>query len=576
MTQANIGMAQATHVCYISLMKLALYILKRHLGPFIFSMVVITFIFLLQFLMQSMDQIVGKGLTLFVIFELIVFNLAWIVVLAVPMSVLVAVLMAFGGLSSNNEVTAIKGSGIGLIKMMLPVFIASIFVFYLLELFDNHVLPDANHRAKTLMIDINRKKPTFTIDPGEFSQEIENHAILVRKTVPNSTDLYGVTIFDFSNPQKFVTITAEKGKVGFSPDLKKIVMLLYDGEVDQYDYSQVGVYQKVRFQHQQIILSAEGFAFDESSQSAFGRGNRELSADSMRVVLAGLQRDADIMRLQLNSYMRTDINKFISPPANRFVTSIPKDSSQVYLQAESAVNSSASMIKSLSLSLDNMEEQIYSTEVEIQKKYSIPFAAIVFVFLGAPLGMMARRGNFGVSAGLSLLFFVIYWAFLVAGEKLSDREMLSPFLAMWLANIVLGGLGLVLTYRVSKETVVIDWNFFVRFLPKRWVSEETLNEIAKQEIDEKDRHIYHKAIRERDFLRFACLCDNIYSCRCHGTFRRLHRSRSWPWVSRKVLFSFHSGNPEADHACSRASRMSVHRRKNVEQQRDNNHKEFRR
>ncbi|MFZ1080888.1 MAG: LptF/LptG family permease [Candidatus Kryptoniota bacterium] len=455
--------------------------MKRHLGPFIFSMVVITFIFLLQFLMQSMDQIVGKGLTLFVIFELIVFNLAWIVVLAVPMSVLVAVLMAFGGLSSNNEVTAIKGSGVGLIKMMLPVFIASIFVFYLLELFDNHVLPDANHRAKTLMIDINRKKPTFTIDPGEFSQEIENHAILVRKTVPNSTDLYGVTIFDFSNPQKFVTITAEKGKVGFSPDLKKIVMLLYDGEVDQYDYSQVGVYQKVRFQHQQIILSAEGFAFDESSQSAFGRGNRELSADSMRVVLAGLQRDADIMRLQLNSYMRTDINKFISPPANRFVTSIPKDSSQVYLQAESAVNSSASMIKSLSLSLDNMEEQIYSTEVEIQKKYSIPFAAIVFVFLGAPLGMMARRGNFGVSAGLSLLFFVIYWAFLVAGEKLSDREMLSPFLAMWLANIVLGGLGLVLTYRVSKETVVIDWNFFVRFLPKRWVSEETLNEIAKQD-----------------------------------------------------------------------------------------------
>lgn len=156
-------------MCYIFIVKLALYILKRHVGPFIFAMVVITFIFLLQFLMQSMDQIVGKGLTLFVIFQLIVFNLAWIVVLAVPMSVLVAVLMAFGGLSSYNEVTAIKGSGIGLIKMMLPVFIASIFVFYLLELFDNDVLPNANHRAKTLMIDINRKKPTFVIERTVFT-----------------------------------------------------------------------------------------------------------------------------------------------------------------------------------------------------------------------------------------------------------------------------------------------------------------------------------------------------------------------------------------------------------------------
>lgn len=478
---ANIGMAQGAHVCYISTVKLALYILKRHVGPFIFSMVVVTFIFLLQFLMQSMDQIVGKGLTLFVIFQLIAFNLAWIVVLAVPMSVLVAVLMAFGGLSSNNEVTAIKGSGVGLIRMMLPVFIASIFVFYLLELFDNYVLPDANHRAKTLMIDINRKKPTFTIEPGQFSEEIEGHAILVRKTVPNSTDLYGVTIFDFSNPQKFTTITARKGRVGFSPDLKRIVMLLYDGEVDEYDNSQPGLYQRVRFQHQQVVLSAEGFAFEESSQTAFGRGDRELSADSMRTILAGLQSDAGALKSQLNSYMRAEIRRFIPSPANHYAASAPNDSSQIYIQAESAIHSSAAMIRGLCMSIDNTEQQIFTTEVEIQKKYSIPFAAIVFVFLGAPLGMMSRRGNFGVSAGLSLLFFVIYWAFLVAGEKLADREMLSPFLAMWLANIVLGGAGLILTYRVSKETLVINWNSFVRFLPKRWVSDETLNEIARRE-----------------------------------------------------------------------------------------------
>jgi len=467
--------------CYISSVRLALYILKRHVGPFLFSMIVISFIFLLQFLMQSMDQIVGKGLSLFVITQLIVFNLAWIVVLAVPMSVLVAVLMAFGGLSSNNEVTAIKGSGVGLIKMMLPVIIASVFVFYLLELFDNDVLPDANHRAKTLMIDIQRKKPTFTIEPGQFSDEIDNHSILVRKTVPNSTDLYGITIFDYSNPQKFTTITAKKGKVGFSPDMKRIIMLLYDGEIDQYDNTQVGDYQRIRYQHQQIVLKAEGFAFEESSQNAFGRGDRELSADSMRTIVAGFERDRDVLSSQLTSSMKGELKRLTSPPTNRRVAVVPVDSSEVYFESESRINSSAGYAKSLLASIDNTERQIYSYKVEIQKKYSIPFAAIVFVFLGAPLGMMSRRGNFGVSAGMSLLFFVVYWAFLIAGEKLADREMLSPFMAMWLANIVLGGIGLILTYKTSRETVIINWDFFLKFVPKRWISDDTLDEIARKE-----------------------------------------------------------------------------------------------
>ncbi len=471
----------AASECYIDQVRLALYIVRRHVAPFLFSMIVITFVFLLQFLMQSMDQIVGKGLTLFVIIQLIVFNLAWIVVLAVPMSVLVAVLMAFGGLSSNNEVTAIKSSGVGLVRMMLPVLVVSVGVFYLLVLFDNDVLPDANHRAKTLMIDIRRKKPTFTIEPGQFSQEIDQHAILVRKTVPNSTDLYGVTIFDFSDPQKFTTITAERGKVGFSPDLKQIVMLLYNGEVDEYDNFQVGVYQRVRYQRQEIVLRAEGFAFEESSENTFQRGDRELSADSMRTIVAGMRKDLDMQTSQLNNYMRREIMGLLSPTANRYILSAPMDSGQVFLRAESRITSTSAMARSLFSSIDFLERQVDSYRVEIQKKYSIPFATIVFIFLGAPLGMMARRGNFGVSAGLSLLFFLVYWAFLIAGEKLADREMFSPFMAMWLANIVLGAFGLLLTYMISKETIVINWNFTVRLLPKRWVSEETLSEIARQE-----------------------------------------------------------------------------------------------
>jgi lipopolysaccharide export system permease protein len=110
-------------------------------------------------------------------------------------------------------------------------------------------------------------------------------------------------------------------------------------------------------------------------------------------------------------------------------------------------------LKSKTVSQKNIEtankRQIDSYMVEIHKKYSIPFACIVFVLIGAPLGIITRRGGFGVAAGMSLGFFLLYWAFLIGGEKLADREMLSPFLSMWSANFILGLAGVYLTFKNS-------------------------------------------------------------------------------------------------------------------------------
>ena len=106
--------------------------------------------------------------------------------------------------------------------------------------------------------------------------------------------------------------------------------------------------------------------------------------------------------------------------------------------------------------------------VEIYKKYSIPFACIVFVLIGAPLGIMARRGNMAVGGGISLVFFIIYWIFLIGGEELADREMLSPFLSMWLANFIVGAFGIYLLIRITKEVSFINFEKLIRLLPKRF------------------------------------------------------------------------------------------------------------
>jgi len=120
-------------------------------------------------MMKFADRLVGKGLDTWLIVQLVVYNLSWMVVLVVPMSTLVATLMAFGNLSQNNEVTIMKSSSISLYRMMLAPLLASIVVGYLLFLFNDKVLPDANHQAKILMSDISMKKPTLSLEPGFFS-----------------------------------------------------------------------------------------------------------------------------------------------------------------------------------------------------------------------------------------------------------------------------------------------------------------------------------------------------------------------------------------------------------------------
>jgi len=120
------------------------------------------------------------------------------------------------------------------------------------------------------------------------------------------------------------------------------------------------------------------------------------------------------------------------------------------------------------LRMEFIEKQIDQYLVEIYKKYSIPVACLVFVLIGVPLGIMSKRGGFGIAATLSLGFFLLYWACLIGGEKLADRDLLSPFWGMWMANFILGLLGIYLTVRIGKETVVLSFDFLKRLLPKRW------------------------------------------------------------------------------------------------------------
>lgn len=425
--------------------------------------------------MRYAERLIGKGLSIWIITKLIIYNLAWMVVLVVPMAVLVATLMAFGTMSQNNEIAIMKATGISLYKMLIPPLFASIVIAILLIQFNNNVYPNANHAARVLGQDISKKKPTLTLVPGVFSQDVPPYSILVRDVNNLTDELKQVIIYDYSNYLNPNIITAKRAKLYFSKTQDKLIMDLWDGEIHTSNIVSNSNYRKIIFSKHKIIMNSEDFSFKESGSTDLSRGDREMSAADMLQITDSLKN----LRTQYLQELRNKINLNISAenvsvqnserPKIRF--------NQILRVVEDKINNTKFSVNASLSRLIYNKKTSNKYWVEIHKKYSLPVACIVFILIGAPLGMMTRKGGFGVAAGISLVFFLIYWSFLIGGEKLADRGMLSPFWGMWSANFFLGILGIWLTVRSAKETITLDFSFIYKLIPKSWKNPEGSNEI---------------------------------------------------------------------------------------------------
>lgn len=446
-------------------MKLAKYIILNHIVPFIFSTLILIFIFLLQFLMKYADKIVGKGLSLWVIVKLISYNLAWIVVLVIPMSVLISTLMAFGNLSQRNEITIMKASGISVYKMLIPPILWSLIITHFLVYFNNNIYPDANHNARLLLSDISKTKPTLSLVPGVFSKEIPNNSILVRKLDPNSNIMEDITVYNYTNPNQISIITAKKGKVFFTTDNSKLIFELEDGEIHQKTNDNNEIYQKFVFKNHKIAFPADEFNFKQSSTVA-QRGGREMSA-------ADLEEVADSLKIIQKQYIKSFQAIFEKSLADSlFYLASQYSNDEKEYQFHLKLGSNINVLRTQIENIKYYQDEINSYLVEYHKKYSIPFACIVFIIIGAPLGIKIKKGGFGVAAGVSLLFFLIYWAFLIGGEKLADRSIIAPFWAMWTPNILLFIVGIIITYRANQELSSFDFTSLTKLIPKKFRSEK--------------------------------------------------------------------------------------------------------
>jgi lipopolysaccharide export system permease protein len=504
---------------------LSRYILREHIGPFFFGFSVITLIFLLNLLFRELSRMLSKGLPWNVVLEFFALNLAWIVALAVPMAVLIATLMAFGRLAADNEITALKASGVGIYRIITPVLIASGAIAIGMIWFNNAVLPDFNHRARVLAGDIARKKPGVSIEPGVWYNSIPNYGLLVQELTDsvqaggNPAHPNGITVArnllidDHSDPDHSRTISARRGYIELSPRLGALVLTLFDGEVQELDFRKMEELRHVSFTKHVLSIEVDDM-FLRRSETEY-RGDREKSAQQMRQEVEANRKQMGESLKSITEPVARDLYRVCGTSFG--VSKVVTDSTllltitpwepqtpNVLHQNSSAAHSMFSALDRIATaankagipnpqvaaanrrdsvsarqerlnallvqarqtlnSIDNQLNLVRSYErtnksllVEIHKKYSIPVACLVFVIIGAPLGFMARRGGIAAGGGLSLGFFLLYWAFLIGGEDLADRQFISPFMAMWSANFIVGAAGLFLLWRAAKENITMDF-----------------------------------------------------------------------------------------------------------------------
>jgi lipopolysaccharide export system permease protein len=454
------------------------YILKNHIGPYLFGLSIITFVFIMDFIFKYLDLFIGKGVNFFVVLEFFILSLGHMFALIIPMAVMPATLMAFGQLAAENEITAMKASGISLYRMILPVVAAAAILSGLLVYYNNVILPESNHRLLNLMIDIGKMRPTLEIKENVVSDAIKGYTILVREKNDKTGEIRDIQIRESRQGGIPTFIIAARGRMSFRDEENVLRFELQDGEIHEMpDPNDITTYRRTSFKN--FVLNIQDSDRSLQRTERTHRGDREMSAGMMKEKIMEIEGKIESAKEYMHeTAAKKIVSKLetVAPEAGKLMpekrSAAPIESGAKPLPERSSKPGDAEfqVLQLLDNETHNIIEmytsQIYRYGVEIHKKYSIPFSCIVFVLLGAPLAIRSGKKGMTMSIGFSILFFLVYYIFLISGEKLADRRLVVPWLSMWLPNIILSAVALVLVHRTVKEAKTINWeklNILKRF-----------------------------------------------------------------------------------------------------------------
>ena len=467
-----------------------------------FASTALTSLMLLQYIAKKFGDLVGKGLPASVIAEFMALSVPFTVAMTLPMAVLVAVLYAFSRLASENEITAMKASGVAMKSVLAPVILGGFAMSVLMVLFNDQVLPRANHRLAVLQLDIFRTKPTFALRE-QVINEIKSGQLYLRAgdLDEGSTRMKEVVIYDLTDPMRRRTIYADSGTLSLAPNRTDLELVLFHGVMQEIPNAKPNELNRLFYEKTTKRVRSVVNSYQESTTGNISKGDREMSVCEMQRELARAdffvrvaEHDVRMVEHEMRNGPAPKMPKQGANPPGigraycaflEWITPGEAHAAQAPGRPRPLPASGRTRVPD-SMDLDDAAAAAAATtqrdtvpaddpgylqrvqearsrvadarrernryDVEIQKKFSLAMACVIFVLIGAPIALRFPRGGVGLVIGVSFAVFGIYYVGLIGGESLADKGYLPPWLAMWAVNILLLVVGLALAARMGRES----------------------------------------------------------------------------------------------------------------------------
>jgi len=459
--------------------KLDILILKAFIGPFLAALTISTFVLTMQFFWLYIDDLVGKGLDLLTILQLVGLVSVSTFTTALPLALLFSSIMTFGNLGESFELIAIKAAGIPLIRFMRPLFMFTIFLAGIAFLFSNNIIPVTQMKLTNLKYEIIIAKPAIDLKEGIFYDKIDGYVIKLGKKESNDSVMHNITIFEKRFGLQDNLIMAESGVMRVSANKKFLEFIMYNG----WRYQERGQrsttnteFTRLYFKEYKKIFDLKSFQMNKTSDVLYDP--KMLSVRQLGKAMDSLQNKDSLYIIKSNidvaSYLKfmnyKDSSQLFNAkknilPLKKFSSLIP-DSLISNIQVNASEKFS-SLLYNLSAISDTYKENKTSKSllgIEWHRKFTLSFACFVLFLIGAPLGSIIRKGGLGTPLVLAIIFFVLFFLLNNFGEKLAKSGQWEVFAGMWMSSIILIPVGLFLTYKAMRDSQLFNQEFYYRLL----------------------------------------------------------------------------------------------------------------
>lgn len=472
--------------------KLHIFMLKSYLGPFVATFFISMFVLIMQFLWRMIDDIVGKGLDISIIAELMLYVSITLVPMALPLAVLLSSIMTFGTLGENYELVALKSAGISLYRIMKPLIVFIVCLTGFAFFFSNNIMPVANLKMISLLYDIRKQKPEMSFKEGIFTNDLEGYSIKVDRINKNTGMMYGMLIYNHTSATGNSEVTiADSGLMTTIPQSSLMELQLFHG----HSYTDEGMqnpqqrktfpFRRLAFNKQTVMIELPNTDLKRTDEELWSTNSKMLSLDQLQYSIDSVQNVLDVrkrqdaQRLLTSNYTknksynkeRDSILRVQTQGLTLNIDSLhqrlePEDLEEIGRKAVGYARDVKQRLDDDMNYFMTKEESVRRYDIEWHRKFTLSFACFIFFFIGAPLGAIIRKGGLGMPVIVSVFLFIIYYIISMMGERAAKEAVITPAVGMWISAFILFPLGVILTYKAVTDSTMMSSESYMKYIQK--------------------------------------------------------------------------------------------------------------